>query len=237
MSKILKALRKITKATQGNNWLQLKNRHRWKFALKSVTKMSWIVAHIFFQNLMNFDSLPSLMNFADDNQSMASNPDFRIRNFHIDYLKSFYERDLTSSKNFSTCLHGSNKKILFNEFFGSCSREWKVLQNRGKDKTSYTFRLLRYYVSTVWRTGRREKITRLTRTETPVQFTLGHDIPRGHIDGHGNLMAPIFGLRCFSDSWLLSAEKFRWRKLFNLRNVLFTMWKSKIKSNVSYFCR
>ena len=31
------------------------------------------------------------------------------------------------------------------------------------------------------------------RTETPVQFTVGHDIPRRPIDGHGEPMAPIPG--------------------------------------------
>ena len=33
----------------------------------------------------------------------------------------------------------------------------------------------------------------LPRTETPVQFTDGHDVPREPIDSHGNPMAPIPG--------------------------------------------
>ena len=31
------------------------------------------------------------------------------------------------------------------------------------------------------------------RTDTLVQFTDGHDTPRGPIDGHGNPIAPISG--------------------------------------------
>ena len=48
-----------------------------------------------------------------------------------------------------------------------------------------------------------------TRTETPVQFTDGHDVPKGPIDGHGNPMAPILGQGWFSDSPSLIMEKFR----------------------------
>ena len=43
-----------------------------------------------------------------------------------------------------------------------------------------------------------------TRTETPVQFTDGHDVPRGPIDGHDNP-----GQGWFSDGPSLIMEKFR----------------------------
>ena len=45
-------------------------------------------------------------------------------------------------------------------------------------------RRLRKYVTTY---------PHLPRTETPVQFTDGHDVPREPIDSHGNPMAPIPG--------------------------------------------
>ena len=45
------------------------------------------------------------------------------------------------------------------------------------------------------------------RTETPVQVTDGHDIPRGPFDGHGNPMAAIPGQRWFGDGPSLIMKK------------------------------
>ena len=45
------------------------------------------------------------------------------------------------------------------------------------------------------------------RTETPVQFTDGHDIPRGPIDSKGDLMAPIPGQLWLSDGPSLIMNK------------------------------
>ena len=41
--------------------------------------------------------------------------------------------------------------------------------------------------------------TEHARTETLVQFTDGHDIPRGPIDSHDDPVAPLLGQRWFSN--------------------------------------
>ena len=49
----------------------------------------------------------------------------------------------------------------------------------------------------------------ISRTETPVRFTDGHDIPKGPFDGHGNPMAPIPGQRwSITDHGKISEKKF-----------------------------
>ena len=60
------------------------------------------------------------------------------------------------------------------------------------------------------------------RTETPVQFTDVHDIPRGPIDGHGDPMAPIPGQRWFSDGPSLTWKHIG-KKSFKLR-IDMIMW-------------
>ena len=58
--------------------------------------------------------------------------------------------------------------------------------------------------------------------ETPVQFTNSYDIPRGPIDGHGDLMAPIPpGQWCLSDGSSLIMEKFRKKIRSKLRIDMF----------------